>query len=58
MKKVLLITNIPSSYRVDFYNLLATTDKIDCHFLFVPGKDTSHKKIIWGKNDNHFYKKR
>jgi glycosyltransferase involved in cell wall biosynthesis len=57
MNKVLLITNIPSSYRVDFYNLLATTDKIDCHFLFVQGKDTSHKKIIWGNNDNNFYKK-
>lgn len=57
MKRLLLISNIPASYRVDLYNLLATTDQIDCYFLFISEKDTSHKKIIWGSNDNHFYKK-
>lgn len=57
MKKVVLITNIPSSYRVDFYNLLATTDKIDFHFIFIPEKNINHKSIIWGKKENKFYNK-
>ena len=57
MNKVLIVTNIPAAYRVDFFNLLAADEEIDFNFLFIPEKNSSHKEIIWGDNSNPFFGK-
>lgn len=57
MNKTLIITNIPSSYRVDLFNALSLESKIDFHFLFIPNKSVSHKDMIWGEKNNSFFKK-
>tara|TARA_B110000902_G_scaffold247141_1_gene302912 strand:+ start:1438 stop:2520 length:1083 start_codon:yes stop_codon:yes gene_type:complete len=57
MNKTLIVTNIPSSYRVDLFNALSVESKMDFHFLFIPDKSVSHKDMIWGNKNNSFFKK-
>lgn len=57
MSRVIIITNIPASYRVDFYNLLSNNENIDFHFIFIPEKKDVHKKILWGAENNPFFSK-
>jgi len=57
MNRVLLISNIPSNYRVDFYNKLIDNKEINVSFIFIPPRNIEHKKLIWGASHNKFYSK-
>lgn len=57
MIKVLLISNIPATYRVDFYNKLIDSEKLNVSFIFIPSSIIDHKKLIWGESHNNFYRK-
>ena len=44
--KILLITNIPASYRVDLFNSLADHYGDNIYFCFVPDSSSSHKQML------------
>ncbi|MCR5527412.1 MAG: glycosyltransferase family 4 protein [Lachnospiraceae bacterium] len=50
MKKLLIITNIPSPYRVDFFEYLQkTVDDFEIHILFQSGNEGSFRKWSGGE---------
>lgn len=57
MSKVLLISNIPATYRVDLYNKLTNSEQLNVKFIFISPSNIDHKKLIWGENHNIFYRK-
>ena len=53
--RTLLITEIPSAYRVDFFNSLAQRYKDSLHIAFVPTGRDPHKELIYVEGDEPFW---
>ena len=52
MKKILWVTNIPSPYRVDFFNLLGETCKLKV--IFERNQSDERNEVWYGKNYTNF----
>jgi glycosyltransferase involved in cell wall biosynthesis len=54
MTKVAFLTNIPASYRTDFFNQLASHYQQNITFHFIPDKSSSHKGILHSHQSEPF----